>query len=214
MISGSIQDQIAASGTAQVIVVIKSSVQHQAPAAAGAKLAVAIPVAASRIGISISQRSLAQIAAQFRFGESSQATALATSADGQKSAGAKWYQRAAIANNQTPQARIFPNLGVVYGSVDRTGLHSLSQDQDVQDILLAPKLSLIRPVRSQAVAPAAAAANQTTWGIKRIKADQLHQQGIMGSGVTIGHLDTGADGKHPSLKTAFHAFAEFDSFGF
>src|SRR5207248_467032 len=53
-----------------------------------------------------------------------------------------------------------------------------------------------------------------TWGIRRLKADQLHQQGVTGQGVVVGHLDTGADGKHPALKTAFHAFAEFDDFGF
>jgi len=59
-----------------------------------------------------------------------------------------------------------------------------------------------------------ALAAQPTWGIKRLKADKLHDQNITGEGVIVGHLDTGADGKHPALKSAFHAFAEFDDMGF
>jgi subtilisin family serine protease len=48
----------------------------------------------------------------------------------------------------------------------------------------------------------------------RLKAEQLQQQGLSGQGVIVGHLDTGADGGHPALKSAFHAFAEFDMMGF
>jgi subtilisin family serine protease len=47
-----------------------------------------------------------------------------------------------------------------------------------------------------------------------LKADNLHQQGIKGGGVIVGHLDTGVDGNHPALKNALHAFAEIDDFGF
>jgi len=100
------------------------------------------------------------------------------------------------------------------GSVDKTGLKSLRQDQGVQDVMLAPRLSLIRPVRVGPAASSAAVANQKTWGIKRLKADNLHQQGIKGGGVIVGHLDTGVDGNHPALKNALHAFAEIDDFGF
>jgi len=52
-----------------------------------------------------------------------------------------------------------------------------------------------------------------TWGIEFLKVPKLWAQGLSGKGIRVGHLDTGADGKHPALKTAFAAFAEFDSFG-
>ncbi|MEJ7592424.1 MAG: S8 family serine peptidase [Planctomycetaceae bacterium] len=218
MISNSIEEEINAVGTAQVIVVLKPFVQTGAAASAApsAALAAAIPVTASRSRMLLSSRVVAQVAAQFRFGESTQAVAMAASRGiaGSKSAGAKWFRSAAATNNPTPQARIYPNLGVMLGSVDKTGLKSLSLDQGVQDVLLAPRLSLIRPVRVGPAATSAAVANQKTWGIKRLKADKLHQQGIEGGGVIVGHLDTGVDGKHPALKNAIHAFTEIDDFGF
>ena len=36
---------------------------------------------------------------------------------------------------------------------------------------------------------------------------------MTGKGVLVGHLDTGVDGKHPALKKAIAAFAEFDFLG-
>jgi subtilisin len=42
---------------------------------------------------------------------------------------------------------------------------------------------------------------------------RLWDQGLTGSGICVAHLDTGADGKHPSLKKAIAAFSEFDFLG-
>lgn len=41
----------------------------------------------------------------------------------------------------------------------------------------------------------------------------LHALGLTGAGVSIGHLDTGVDGKHPALARAVREFARFDRKG-
>ncbi len=168
MISNSIEEEINAVGSAQVIVVLTPLVQTGIPT--NAAFAAAIPVTASRSGILLSSKVVAQVAAQFCFGESTQAVAMAASRGfaASRSAGAKWFRSAAATNNPTPQARIYPNLGVMLGRVDKTGLKSLRQDQGVKDVLLAPRLSLIRPVRVGPAAASAAVANQKTRGIKRL----------------------------------------------
>jgi subtilisin family serine protease len=79
----------------------------------------------------------------------------------------------------------------------------------VKKVVGAPQFSLIRPV----AAAAAKLATQNTWGIQFLKVPKLWSQGLSGKGIPVGHLDTGADGKHPTLKGAFAAFAEFDFLG-
>jgi subtilisin family serine protease len=70
-------------------------------------------------------------------------------------------------------------------------------------------LRLIRPVS----ATAATAEPGYTWGLKALGVDTLHQQGITGKGVLVGHLDTGVDASHPALAGVVKVFAEFDSLG-
>jgi subtilisin len=41
----------------------------------------------------------------------------------------------------------------------------------------------------------------------------LWKSGLTGNAVVVAHLDTGADGRHPALRGAFAAFAEFDALG-
>jgi len=109
-----------------------------------------------------------------------------------------------------PAMRIFPNLGVVYGTVDKEGYAALKKDKKrVKDVLRAPRPSLIQPV----LKAAASAPMEVTWGIKRLNVPALWDQGITGTGVLVGHLDTGVDGSHPALKTALHAYAQFDVLG-
>jgi subtilisin family serine protease len=108
-----------------------------------------------------------------------------------------------------PDVLTFPNLGVILGTVTREGLQGLRADARVKKVVGAPQFSLIRPV----AAAAAKLSSKNTWGIEFLKIPKLWDQGLSGKGITVGHLDTGADGKHPALKTAFAAFAEFDSFG-
>jgi len=108
-----------------------------------------------------------------------------------------------------PLVRYYPHLGVALGTVTRAGLAALRKDEQVEDVLGAPQISLIRPTRASGVALRARA----TWGIRRLVVPTLWEQGLTGKGVLVGHLDTGLDGTHPALQTAIESFAEFDRFG-
>lgn len=107
--------------------------------------------------------------------------------------------------------RVYRHLGVVLGTVDRQGLARLRQHPDVDTVRSAPRISLIQPAASVAI-PSTPLAGPT-WGIRRLRADQLWQQGFTGSGVLVAHLDTGIDGSHPALQAALQHFAEFDAVG-
>ena len=108
-----------------------------------------------------------------------------------------------------PAVLHFPNLGLVLGTVTRDGLSALRNDKRVSQVTAAPQPRLIRPVR----VAAAKLNTTTTWGIEFLDVPKLWKQGLTGKGVRVGHLDTGADGKHPALKAAIESFAEFNSFG-
>jgi subtilisin family serine protease len=113
------------------------------------------------------------------------------------------------AAKQPPSVLHFPNLGVMLGTVTRDGLQGLRADPRVKKVVGAPQFSLIRPVEI-----AAAKLNtKVTWGLDFLKVPKLWEQGLSGNGIMVGHLDTGADGKHSALKTAIASFAEFNSFG-
>jgi subtilisin family serine protease len=110
-------------------------------------------------------------------------------------------------NDPKPEpARVYPNLNIVYGTVDRGGLAALKADPAVTKVSLAPQLSLIRPV-----GPAAAAALDTkhTWGLRAMDIPLLWGQGLTGAGVKVAHLDTGVDATHPALEPAVTRYAEF-----
>ncbi len=108
-----------------------------------------------------------------------------------------------------PKGRYFPNLGVLTGVVDRGAVEALRADKAVRKVAGAPTLRLIRPVR---VAAASLSAKRT-WGIRALSVPSLWAEGLDGSGVSVAHLDTGADGKHPALTNAITSFAEFDFLG-
>src|SRR5215207_6650747 len=91
-------------------------------------------------------------------------------------------QLAAVAlaeNLPVETMRYYPNLGVAYGSVDRDGYAALRSDPAVEEVVGAPQLSLIRPVRR---APARAASTRT-WGIDFLGMPQLWAEGLTGAGV-------------------------------
>lgn len=102
--------------------------------------------------------------------------------------------------------RVYPNLGVVYGTVDRAGLAALRTDPTVRRVVSAPQFSLIRPVSGAA---AVQLTNEHTWGLRALEIPQLWAQGLTGAGVRVAHLDTGVDAVHPALRTAVVAYAEF-----
>jgi len=212
-VANSIEDQLSAFGVAQVLVLLKTP---KATAAASAKilsasLAASVPVVASKVLRLIAEDVVSRLCKHFQTSETSADTALASvKTRGKKGIGAKWFKKAQDETNPTPAARIYPNLRIMLGTVDRAGLDALVKSKDVADVIAPPVMSLIRPTS----VTAAEAAVDFTWGIKQLKADKLHALGITGRGVIVGHLDTGLDGTHPALKNAIHAFAEFDDLGF
>jgi len=109
-----------------------------------------------------------------------------------------------------PPMRYFEHLGIALGTVDRRGYAALRADRArVERVLSAPVLSLIRPRNITA----AALRTRVTWGIRFLDVPALWAGGVTGKGVLVGHLDTGADGRHPALRGAIAAFTEFDEFG-
>lgn len=211
-----IVEQISQTGTAQVIVVLNDEQWPTSSGKLSAGLSAAIPVAASRAIAATAEPMIMGLAKHFRTSETSEDTALATSmaVRGIKSAGSAWFKRAKVATDPTPPVRYFPHLKMMLGTVDKQGLLALNNDDRVSDVLAPPVLSLIRPVEDAPVKKKATKSIQTSWGIKRLKVDQLHKRGIDGQGTIVGHLDTGVDGQHPALKDALHRFAEFDDLGF
>jgi len=111
-----------------------------------------------------------------------------------------------VASAAPAKARIYPNLGIMYGTVDREGLAALRSAPEVSRISVAPQPSLIRPVARAA----ASLRTTTTWGLRSIGASELWAAGLSGKDVKIGHLDTGLDANHPALAGAVAAYAEFD----
>jgi len=106
--------------------------------------------------------------------------------------------------------RYYPNLGIIFGTVNREGLAGLRAEKEVvNSITGAPPLSLIRPTR----VASAALDQEITWGINALGIPQLWTEGYTGKGILVGHLDTGADGNHPALRDAIAAFAQFDLLG-
>src|SRR5262249_52282760 len=83
----------------------------------------------------------------------------------------------------------------------------------VAEVVAPVVLRPVRPINVTPIALAATVRTAYTWGVNRLKADQLHKQNLTGAGIIVGHLDTGADGKHAALRDAFHAFAQFDDMG-
>lgn len=116
---------------------------------------------------------------------------------------------AGLGTKAGPAWRLYPNLGVMLGTVDPAGLAALRSDPGVHSVAGAPAISPIRPHR----VAAAKLRTAETWGIERLGVPALWKQGLSGVGVLVGHLDTGADGKHPALKGAIGHFAEFDFMG-
>jgi len=106
--------------------------------------------------------------------------------------------------------RVYPNLGLALGYVNRQGATALAADNRVEALVPAPELSLIRPVSAQRAGRSGTA---PTWGLTRLRIPELWAAGLTGAGVLVGHLDTGVDGQHPALKEAIDEFAEFDMAG-
>jgi subtilisin len=203
--SDQINNQLKATGIAQVLVVLEPPTAAAAASATAANAAggLALSAAASRAP------ELSGIENHFQNSELSMNSALAR-AGMTRVASSGLAAASASRRAKTPPAVLhFPNLGLMLGTVTREGLAGLRADQRVSKVTAAPQPRLIRPV----TVAAAKLTTKTTWGIEFLQVPKLWDQGLTGKGIRVAHLDTGADGKHPSLKKAIAAFAEFDSFG-
>ena len=110
----------------------------------------------------------------------------------------------------------YKNLGVILGFVDHNGMNELVAAQHgglVEEVVLAPQFSLIKPERNEPFVPGAAAALQESWGLAALDVPALWDKGLTGRGVLVGHLDTGVNANHPALHGAVAHFAEFNRLG-
>jgi subtilisin len=108
-----------------------------------------------------------------------------------------------------PTMHTYPNLGIMLGTVDAQSYADLKKDARVASVTAAPEISLIRPTTMAAATPK----KEVSWGLKRLGIPELWDAGLTGKGILVGHLDTGADGTHPALKGAIKHFAHFDLLG-
>lgn len=116
---------------------------------------------------------------------------------------------AATVSAEVPKVRVYENLGVVLGTIDPSGLEGLRTDPRVREVHSAPQISLIRPTR----VAASKKTSGVTYGIDLLGVPALWRAKFTGKGILVGHLDTGVDASHPALKKAVAAFAEFDFLG-
>ncbi len=107
---------------------------------------------------------------------------------------------------EADQLRVYPKLGLAIGYADAAGLENARKNPRIADVVEAPQISLIRPVASRS----GRLTVRPSWGIRRLRVDELWAAGFDGHGVVVGHLDTGIDGTHPALRGAIDEFAEFD----
>lgn len=178
VLSPTVEQDLKARGVAQVIVVLRQDVAATSADSAAART----------------------VQSCFRLSERSQSSAVRESL----------VTRGGLAAARVPPespGRMFPNLGIMLGTVDREGLAALQASDTVAAISGSPQISLIRPDRAASVVKPTA---NVTWGIKALGAPALWRQGLTGRGVKVAHLDTGVDGRHPALKGAVAEFAEFE----
>jgi subtilisin len=182
-----VQQQLAAIGSAEVIVVVRP-----------------------RAGAAASASGLRALAGHFSRSERSQPEALRTALVQSFAAGAPGGRAARARARAAPKpVRTYPNLGVMLGTVDRAGLAALEAHPDVDAVCGAPPFGLIAPK----VVGAARLTKDVTWGIEALGVGELWRQGLSGAGVRVAHLDTGVDAAHPALRGALDAYAEFDELG-
>jgi subtilisin family serine protease len=187
-------------GVAQVIVFLGDSAKR--------------PAAAAKAGTAFKAQaggSLGSLVRHFQGSELSQASQILESARTRPlSASARRGKRSASSiKAQQPGVLYYPNLGILYGTTTREGLGKLRASAGVSKVVGAPTLRLIRPKRKKTVKLSAS----LSWGLRALRVEKLWAKELDGSGVLVGHLDTGADGKHPALKGAIKHFAEFDDLG-
>lgn len=193
MASAHVEQQLKASGVAQVIVVMKQSLAYGMGAAPAGEVAA----------------SATRLQPHFAASERSQLASLARLARSLDAANQPAALTRRVGRPDPNPVRVYPNLGVMLGTCTREGLAALQADPDVSSVSGTPEISLIRPSAAKTARLDAA----VTWGIDALRVPDLWATGLTGQGIRVAHLDTGVDGQHPALKRAIAEFAEFDFTG-
>jgi subtilisin len=101
--------------------------------------------------------------------------------------------------------RHFERLGVYYGIMDNKGVKGC---QEMGLNVYSPQIpSLIRPVGSRL----AMAADNLTYGLEMLGLQDIWDQGLNGKDVKVGHLDTGIDAKHTTLRGKLEGWIDTDA---
>ncbi len=213
-----IQEQLEAMGHARVIVVLKPMRKKRA----GERMSLALSET-----ISLQQEAARTLEKFFKPFSNSRTTILAREIDTLRDHAGQAPGQAiadiapsrplyasdpnAAAVQENTGLRYFPNLGILFGTVDEKGMDGLRSRADVVSSLFAPpEMSLIHPVEEAALAGPDPG---NSWALERLHVPQLWDKGLTGDGILIGHLDTGIDATHPALDEAIDSFAEFDAIG-
>lgn len=193
MVSARLEEQLDVLGVSNAFVFFKD--REKLSAELDASLSLGLESKPRRPSLDLSPEDRASLEGYFISGADSQLGALSLEMD----------------RPPPPAFLYFPYLGVGYGTVTAESAAALDKHDLVERVVDAPVLSLIRPVETGALAVAPPAS--TTWGIQRLRVPELWDQGLTGRGVTVAHLDTGADGRHPCLQGAIAKYAYIDMQG-
>jgi subtilisin family serine protease len=115
----------------------------------------------------------------------------------------------ALSDESPADLQVYENLGIVLGTVNPDGLAALQAHDSVAAVTGSPQFSLIHPQEVSDVA----LADIEPWGAKALGVPRLWAEGLDGTGIVVGHLDTGVDGSHPALRDAIAAFTNTDALG-
>lgn len=94
----------------------------------------------------------------------------------------------------------------IVADVDADTLERLQSAGSVDRILVDREIQVLDLEEGEVVAEGDIPNN---YGISKIRADEARQQGLDGSGVKVGIIDTGADADHPALAGKVAAFKDF-----
>jgi hypothetical protein len=114
-----------------------------------------------------------------------------------------------LTSDDDPDVGYFHNLRVLHGTVDREALRRLRAHKDVAFVAGSPLLSFIHPIPD----PNLGNIQADAWGVQAIGAPRLWDKGFDGSGIVVGHLDSGV-ARHDALgDDAVVAFTDTDAAG-